>query len=58
MADIRIAWVSHDGEEREETWPSIERFRAWALAEGVHGSWRAYESDDDGEWLLSDAGRV
>lgn len=57
MADIRIAWISADGEEREETWPSLERFRTWAQAEGLHCSWRAYE-EDDGEWLLVEEGKV
>ena len=54
---MRIAWISADGEEREETWSSLERFRTWALAEGLHCSWRAYEKDDD-EWLLVAEGRV
>ena len=58
MADIRIAWISSDGEEREETWPSLERFRAWMQAEGLHGTWRAYVEDEEGEWVLSDAGRL
>ncbi len=60
MADIRIAWISADGEECEEVWPSIERFRAWAQGEGLHCTWRAYEADADadGEWLLIDEGRV
>lgn len=58
MEHVRIAWLSDDGEEREEAWPSVERFRTWAQAEGVHGEWRAYAEDDEGEWVLIDHGRV
>lgn len=58
MPHIRIAWISADGEECEEAWPSVERFRAWALAEGLHCDWRAYEEDEEGEWVLIDEGRV
>jgi len=55
---IRIAWISADGEEREEAWPSVERFRSWAIGEGIACDWRAYEEDDEGEWVLVDEGRV
>ena len=57
---IRIAFTSADGEEREEEWPSIERFRSWAIAEGLSGSWTAYdqEEDGDGEWVVVDKGQL
>ena len=58
MPHIRIAWITADGEEREEAWPSVERFRAWAIGEGLNCDWRAYEEDDEGEWVLIDEGRV
>ncbi len=55
MVIIRLESV--DGEEREERWPSVERFRAWAAAEGVHGRWTAYEDDPDGEGAVLASGR-
>jgi hypothetical protein len=58
MPDVRISWISRDGEEREETWPSVERFRVWALGEGLRCTWRAYSEDEDGEWMVIDEGRV
>lgn len=54
---VRIAFTSADGEEREEEWPSIERFRSWAVSEGLVISFSAYE-EDDGEWVLVEKGRV
>jgi len=57
MADIRIAWITVDGEECEEVWPTVERFRAWALAESLHCTWRAY-APDDGEWVCIDEGKL
>ena len=56
--DILIAWTTADGEEREEHWPSIERFRAWALAERLRCTYRAFKAADDGEWELVDEGDV
>lgn len=55
---VRIAFTSADGEEREEDWPSVERFRSWAVAERLDGSFTAYEADDDGEWVISERGRI
>ncbi len=52
-----IAFTSADGEEREEEWPSIERFRLWAIAERLACSFTAYE-DDDGEWVVVEKGRI
>ncbi len=53
-----VSWTTADGEEREEQWPSVERFRAWAQAEGVTCAWRAYAEAEDGEWELTDEGRI
>jgi hypothetical protein len=55
---VMIAYTSADGEEREEQWPSIERFRNWAIAERLACSFTAYEADEDGEWVVIDKGRV
>ncbi|MEK7414398.1 MAG: hypothetical protein AAB263_13880 [Planctomycetota bacterium] len=55
---VMIAWTTSDGEEREERWPSIERFRAWALAERLRCSYRAFTAADDGEWELVDEGEI
>ncbi len=56
--DLLITYLSADGEERSERWPSIERFRAWALGQRLRCSWSAYAADDDGEWLLIDRGSL
>jgi hypothetical protein len=58
MPAILVCWTTADGEEREEQWPSLERFRAWAQAEGVTCAWRAYAEAEDGEWELTDEGRI
>jgi hypothetical protein len=55
---VRITVTSADGEERDEDWASVERFLAWARAEGLRGAWSAYEPDGDGEWLLVARGRI
>ncbi len=58
LMSVRIAFTSADGEEREEDWPSVERFRSWAVAERLELSFTAYEADDDGEWVVVAKGRV
>ena len=58
VMSVRIAFTSADGEEREEDWPSVERFRSWAVAERLELSFTAYEADDDGEWVVVAKGRV
>jgi hypothetical protein len=55
---VMIAFTSADGEEREEEWPSVERFRLWAIGERLACTFTAYEADDDGEWVVTDKGRV
>jgi hypothetical protein len=55
---IRIVFTTTDGEEHEEQWSSVERFRSWAVAEGQELEFTAYEENDDGEWALVSRGRV
>jgi hypothetical protein len=58
MPAVNITFTSADGEEREESWPSVERFRAWAQVQGTAYSYTAYAEDDDGEWVLIDRGQI
>jgi hypothetical protein len=53
-----ISFASSDGEEREERWPSIETFRAWALTQGRRYRFTAYQEDEDGEWVVVDKGTI
>jgi hypothetical protein len=55
---VMIAFTSADGEEREERWESVERFRSWAVAERQVGTFTAYEQDEDGEWVVAGRGRI
>ena len=55
---VRIAFTTADGEEREEKWASVERFRSWAVAERLDLSFTAYEADADDEWVVVAKGRV
>ena len=55
---VLITWLTADGEEREERWPSVERFRAWALAERLACSFTASVEDEDGDYLLVERGRI
>ena len=61
MPDVLITWRSSDGEEREERWPSVERFRLWARANSLRCAWTAYclpqGEEDDEEWVLLDRGQ-
>lgn len=64
MPDVMISWRTADGEERDERWPSVERFRLWALAQGLRCTWTAYcqppggDDDDDDEWVVVDFGQL
>lgn len=58
MATIAITWTTKDGEEREEKWPSVEHFRAWAQAQGYGIRYTAYQEDDDGDWVVIDKGQI
>lgn len=58
MAEVLITWTTADGEEREERWPSVERFRVWAASQGNAISYSAYREDDDGDWTVVDKGRL
>lgn len=48
---VLIAFASDQGEEREERWPSVAAFRAWALGQDGRYRYRAYVADEDGEWV-------
>ncbi len=56
--EVMIAWRTGDGEERDERWPSLDRFLAWARADAVRCTWTCYEPDEDGEWVLIARGRI
>lgn len=57
-APVLITWTSADGEEHEERWPSVERFRIWAAAQGGAITYSAYSEDEDGDWVVVDKGRL
>jgi len=58
MDEVVILWRTADGEEHEETWPSVEQFRTWAQGEDLHVHYSAYLPDEDGEGLLIDRGEL
>ena len=58
MADVLITFVLPNGEEREERWPSIAAFRAWAVTRDQRLSYTAYQEDEDGEWVVMEKSRV
>ena len=53
-----IVYVLPNGEEREEHWASIATFRAWAITRDQRLTYTAYREDEDGEWVVTDKGRV
>ncbi len=57
VSELLIVYVA-DGEEREERWPSVASFRAWAMTSGLGLSYTAYAQDDDGEWVVTEKGRL
>lgn len=54
---VLISWTAAEGGEQDETWPSLDAFLSWAAAERLSGSYRCYEADEDGDWLLIGQGR-
>lgn len=69
MAEVLISWRTAAGEEHDERWPSVERFRLWALAQGLRCTWTAYcqppsavddraHDEDDDEWVIIDLGTL
>jgi hypothetical protein len=56
--DVRIVWISSDGAEHEEHWPSPDTFVNWAAAQGLRGHWTAYHLDEDGDWVIRTRGRL
>ena len=53
-----ISFTTPDGEERDESWPSAESFRNWAIAEGLSGHYTVYEEDEDGDWIPKLRGNI
>jgi hypothetical protein len=58
VSEVLITWATADGEEREERWPTVERFRSWAQAQGHAVRYTAYAEDEDGDWAVVDKGRL
>jgi hypothetical protein len=56
MSNCLIVWDCGDGSEHEERWDSIDAFVSWAVGSGLHGWYRAFEADEDGDWQLVDQG--
>lgn len=56
--DVMIGFLTADGEERDERWPSLDAFRNWAVGEDLHGIYTVYEEDEDGDWIPTMRGRV
>lgn len=40
-----------DGVEHDEEWDSVDGFCSWCASEGIAPSWRAYQQDEDGDWV-------
>lgn len=55
---LLIRFLTPDGEEREEEWPSLDAFRSWAIGEGRRLAWTAYQADEDGDWVVVGKGTV
>jgi len=53
-----ITFILPNGEEREERWPTIASFRAWALTHDQRLTYTAYQQDEDGEWDVIEKGRI
>jgi hypothetical protein len=60
MPGVLIEWSDRDGAAHSERWPSVERFRAWAVAQGRRLTYTAYEDapDEDGDLPLIERGQV
>ena len=56
--DCWISWTTPDGETMDEQWPNIDAFLSWAAGEGLSGTYRAYEEDEDGDRLFCGSGRI
>ena len=58
VPEVLITFITPNGEEREERWPTIAAFRAWAVTRDQRLTYTAYSEDDDGEWIVVDKGHV
>ncbi len=57
-ASVLIRFSTADGEEREERWPSVATFCAWALTQSGRCRYTAYQEDEDGDWPVIARGVV
>ena len=48
---VMIHWYL-DGVEHDEQWSSLDAFLNWCAGEGLKPGWRAYQADEDGEWVM------
>ena len=55
---IMVHWLTVDGEEHDESWPTVDAFVNWAEAEGLRCQWTAYEEDEDGDFVVSAKGNT
>jgi hypothetical protein len=58
MAEVMIVYLLPNGEEREERWPNVAAFRAWAMTRNQRLQYTVYLEDEDGEWVLQEKGRI
>ena len=58
VPDILITFITPNGEEREERWPTIAAFRAWAVTRDQRLNYTAFAEDEDGEWVVIEKGHV
>lgn len=58
MAAVLITYLLPNGEERDEQWPSVAAFRAWAETRHQRLHYTAYVEDEDGEWIVLEKGRI
>ncbi|MCS6970705.1 MAG: hypothetical protein RMM29_01010 [Planctomycetota bacterium] len=42
---VLVSWTDEEGEEHEESWPSLAAFLAWVEVEGRRCRWRAYDAE-------------
>ncbi len=55
---VMISFTTPDGEEREEHWPSVAAFLAWARVQRASYPFTVYEQDEDGDWAVIEKGRT
>ena len=58
MTVVLVVYLLPNGEEHEEQWPSLPAFCAWAANRQQRLRYSAFTQDEDGEWVLSEKGRI